>query len=133
MPKFIIGLDDQGYQFKNQVIYYCQITNQPSTPQHHDQIYHECLSQIFQKLNPDFQTFLYNLMELPVWATIYYLDGPVDYDKVAFFRDAVRAFGIFIWHTMRQRAGMDERYFYLLESCGPTVAIVGAYVNADVA
>lgn len=131
MPKLIISLTPNGLVFKHEVIFYCQTTGQPSTPESWDAIYFECLSQIMQKMHPDFQSFMANMMELPCWATIHYLDTPVDYDLVDRFRNAMRAFAITVWHTMKMRAGLDDGLIYVLESCTDNMAIVGAYVDAS--
>lgn len=131
MGKLIIGIDPGSYQFKNDVIHYCQETGQPSTPMHHKAIFQECLSQIFQKMDQDFQVFMANLMELPVWTTIHYVDAPVDYDQATPFKHAVRAFAITLWHTMHNKGCLNNQNIYILESCSDTLAIVGQYVDAD--
>lgn len=131
MPKIIFGMEQFGHQFKNDVIYYCQATGNPSTPESHTQIFHECLSQILAKMDADFQVFMTNLMMLPDWRTIHYLEEPINYQATAPFKDAVRAFAVLIWERLKNKGNLDQRYYYLLESCTDQYAVIGAYINAD--
>ncbi len=131
MGKLIVGLSPASYQFKNDVVFYCQETGQPSTPDHHTAIFKECVSQILQRMDSDFQVFMANLMDLPVWATIHYVDAPVDYSRAEPFKHAVRAFAITIWNTLSTKGCLDNNNLYLLESCSTEFAIVGQYLDAD--
>lgn len=84
-------------------------------------------------MDVDFQKFMYNMMELPDWRMIHYIDTPIDYTHLAEFRAIVGAFGIMLWHRLNERGNLDARYFYVVESCTTSYAIVAAYINADYA
>ena len=130
MPKLIIGLTPHSYDFVNAVAHYCQTMEGPVTPQRRQDIFFECLSQIFQKMDADGNAFALNLMELPVWTTIKYQDADIDYEKVAFFTDAMRAFALCVWHDLFTKDALHKDHFYLLESCDTTVAVVGDYIDS---
>ena len=127
--QYILSLHPFGGALFNSVIHYCQETGNPSTPESHKAIFEECVSQVAAKLSPDINDFMYSLMELPNWTTIHYLDAPVDYDRTEFFRNAVRAFAVCLWHEVNNRVGFNPNYVYLKESCTPALLILGAYAD----
>lgn len=130
MSRLVVGLESSGHQFMNDVILYCQVTGHENRLDLRKQIYQECISQIFGVMDVDFQAFLANLMMLPAWSTIHYLEGPVNYDIIGDFRNAVRAMGISIWHRLSSRNNLDSRYFYTLESCTEDIAIVALVIDS---
>ena len=131
MPIYVVGLERAGYQFYNDVIFYCQETGHPSDQALYKQIYDQCLSQILNKMDMDFQIFMLNIMELPCWDLIHYLTEPIDYQRSAPFKDAFRAFAIWLWGEFNQRHLFDRRYIYVFESATTTMVLVNAYVDAD--
>jgi len=131
MPKIIISLLPHSNVFKAEVLRYCKETGNPDTPQHHTEIFFQCLSQILNKMDSDGQAFMGNLMELPVWETIHYLDTPVNYDITVHFRNEMRAFGLAIWHEITSRYRPTEPTIYVLESCDISMAVIGAYVDSS--
>ena len=130
MPTFIVSLIPFSAAFKNAVIHYCQATGNPSTPEHHQEIFKNCLSQICFKMDMDANTFMLNLMELPDWRVIHYLDTPIDYNAIGFFRDAMRIFAIGVWENLRKHVTTETKYTYILESCNLSMAVISVYVDA---
>jgi len=131
MSKMIIGLENSGFEFKNNVIRYCQDTGHPTTPVMYNKIYHEVLCQIFGLMDQDFETFMANIMMLPDFRTIHYLEEPINYQVVGDFRNAARAFAILIWRRLSSRGNMDLRYTYVLETSNEMYAVVGAYIDSS--
>lgn len=131
MPRLIIGLEMAGHTFINDVIQYCQATGHAVDNERTLHIYNECLSQIFHCIDVDFQVFMANIMGIPNWKTIHFLEEPVDYERVAPFREAVRFMAILIWNRLKDKGNLDQQYVYLLESASSSVAIVSQVVNAE--
>ena len=131
MPTLIVSLIPFSAPFRNAVIQYCQVTGNPSTPESHKAIFEQCLSQICFKMDLDASAFMYNLMELPDWRTIHYLETPVDYNAVGFFREAYKVFAIGVWENLRKHLANDEKYTYILEGCSVSMAAIGVYLDAD--
>lgn len=130
MPKLIVGLEQNGYRFMNEVRQYCQVTGHPTDQEFVKNVYHECLSQILSLIHADIQEFMANLQQLPSWKTIHYLPSPVDYEMTSKFASDVKAMGFMIWHRLKDRGNLDARYFYALESCSEQFMIVSCLVDS---
>ena len=131
MPTFIVGLDRMGTGFYNHVMNYCHVTGHPRDPKIYKQIYDQCVSQIVNKMDSDFQVFMGNLMTLPCWDLIHYLPEPPQHDLIATFRDEFRSFAIWLWGEFNSKQLFQENYFFIFENASSTFVIVNAYVNAD--
>ena len=131
MPRVIVGLDYYGTNFFNDVVQYCYRTNQPANQETFNNIYKECISQIAAKLDPDFQAFAVNLMELPYWKLINYTpQEPCQvFDEV--FKNALRAFGICLWNSMYTANVLYPHSHFHLESCTQIIVILVIYTDAD--
>lgn len=131
MSRIIVGLEQSGFQFMNDVIHYCQSTGHPTHRGFVESVYHECLSQIMAQIDVDFQTFMANIMMLPAWSAIHYLDEPVNYDIVGPFGDQVRAMAVLIWNRLKTKGNLNENYFYMLETCTETMMVVVCAVDSN--
>lgn len=131
MHSVIVGLEYYGPQFYNEVVRYCQITNQPNSTETYAQIYKEVLSQVVSKITSDPNEFLTNLMELPAWQTINYTPAhPSEVYNVE-FKNAVRAFALCLWNSMKNTLVLHDNAFYRCESCTSTLIIMSIYINAE--
>ena len=131
MGTYIVGLERQGIQLFQDVLQYCQLTEQPTDQTTIKQIYDQCLSQVVQMLTTDFQAFLINIQSLPVWSMIYYLEQPLPYDRVEYFRNSVRTFAIWLWTQMDQTGILHETEFYVFHHATLSILVLQSYVNAD--
>lgn len=131
MADMIVGFERFGYQLQNDVIRYCQETGHPNRPDLHKNIYQEVVSQVFSQMTPDFQAFMANLMMLPDWKTIHYLEEPLDYSRVDPFKQAVRAFAILLWHRLYTRDKLNENYVFVFQSCNADYAYVKTYLESN--
>lgn len=131
MGTYIVGLERQGIQLFQDVLQYCQLTEQPTDQTTIKQIYDQCLSQVVQMLTTDFQAFLINIQSLPVWSMIYYLEQPLPYDRVEYFRNSVRVFAIWLWTQMTQTGILHETEFYVFHHATLSILVLQSYVNAD--
>lgn len=131
MGTYIVGLERQGIQLFQDVLQYCQLTEQPTDQQTIRQIYDQCLSQVVQMLTTDFQEFVVNIQSLPVWSMIYYLEQPLPYDRVEYFRNSLRSFAIWLWTQMFQTGILHETEFYVFHHATLSILVLQSYVNAD--
>lgn len=131
MLRLIIGLENAGHQLMNDVIHYCQVTGHPQDQKIYQQIYGQVISQLFHRMDTDFQGYMLNLMELPVWEMIHYVDGPVNYEVTAPFKDAVRVMGIMLWQRLNSRGNLNKGYYFIVESCTESLVIVAVYEEVD--
>ena len=130
MPTYIVGLERVGYQFHNDVIQYCQATGHPADNNLYKQIFDQCISQILNKMESDFQAFMLNIMELPCWDLIHYLQEPIDYERSSPFKDAFRSFAIWLWGEFQNKGLFERQYIYIFEYATSTFIMVNAYVDA---
>ena len=131
MPTLIISLVPFAAPFRNAIIHYCQVTGNPSAPEIHKHIYEQCLSQICFMMDVNATAFMYNLLELPDWRTLHFLETPINPAAVEFFREAVRAFALGVWENLRRKVDATEKYTYVLESCNGSMAVIHMYLDAD--
>lgn len=132
--KLIVSLLPYTHDLTNSIIKLCQVMGIEPTLERQNALRHECISQIMQKICPDFQQYMYNLMELPVWETLNYGDRPFDYEVVNFFTESFRMFAMSFWQELASKGVFelhDKNAMYLIESCTPSIAIIAVYMDSS--
>ena len=129
--KYIITLSPYCYIFERDLRIFMQTTGQPL--ERFNDIYKECLSQIISKMCNDASIVAYDLMTVPNFVTLNYTETPINVKDpvVAHFRDSTRAFGLVIFETIRTKVHREGQWYYFLESCSLTTAVISTVINAD--
>ena len=131
MPNYIVPLDIIGAQLWTEVRRYALETGQPSRPEVTVNIFREVLSQCLLAIDYDAQVTAANLYGVPDWRTIHYREEPVDYEKVESFKGTARAFGLQLWHRLREYEVLQPDHRCILESCDSSTAIIIVAQDAD--
>lgn len=135
MPRFVIGLEHDGHRLRNEIVGYIQESGQPNDQEHLEAIYSEIVSQVIHAFHPDFPTFVLNLMSVPNFLTINYVDGEVDFNLIRKFGEQARAFGVRLWGHYYPRILLENKrddYVLLLESVTADYLVLNAYQpNSD--
>lgn len=130
MQRFVIGLEHDGYQLKNDIVFYVQATKQPSDGEHIVAIYNEIISQIIHACTPNLDDFSLNILQLPAYSTINFTDDEIPFDVIRSFGAKVRAFAIRLWGMIYPK--MQERFdqvpfHFVMESVTETYLVLAAY------
>ena len=137
MPRFVIGLEHDGHQLRNEIRVYIQESGQPNDLEHLEMIYSEIVSQVVHVFNQNFHEFMLDLMMVPNFSTISYIEEKIDFDLIRRFGDQVRAFGVRLWnhyypklsqiYTDPSHGGIPPNYVVVMESVTPDYLVLNAY------
>ena len=131
MPRYIIGLEQEGTEFYNSVINYCHQTGQPNRDGIVDAIFHEVISQILSRMTFDTQVFMGEMMALPIWQSIHYLPDPVDYGRCEPFKNDVRAFGLWLHHRLITKGNLLPNHHYVFEHANRNIVVAVAIEDGN--
>lgn len=134
MATYILSMENYGYALLNDIRQFNQVIGQPTTQETVLAIYKELLYQVVSSWSIDRSVFAQQLMNVPVWPTILYIeDSDRLFDAKRQFAAQVHHFAIALYEHFRTMVKVDERYHHtvLLESVTATVLIVNVYDDAS--
>lgn len=132
---YILGLEQLGYGFLNEIRIFSQAIGQPTTAEVTFNIYRELFAQVLAAYRNDDSEIGLRLASLPVWPTILYVEDREEFfDIKREFGARVRYFAMALYGLMQSRIPDDGigRHTYLMESVSATVLIVNVYSNINV-
>lgn len=123
----IVGLEQSGYMLRNAIMQYCQATGHSVEETRISEIYFAVVSQILSLVEVDPQAFAANIMAVPDYRAIHYLDTPINYEAVRPFTETVRSFALILYQRLLEKGNLQPGLFYAVEACTPQFIVVKIY------
>ena len=127
MRRVVIGLENDGYQLRNDIYGYIQGTGQPNDIEHVYGIYNELVSQVVHALEPQFKDYLLNLQSVPVYQTINYTENAISRETAMEFGSQVHSFAIRLWNYVYSKVEHADSSHFVLEAATLGYIVLAAH------
>lgn len=134
MARYILGLPHgSGYRLMYAIGTFSHQIGLQTNPARTNAIYHEVISQVLAIMHHDRQTFLYDMMSLPNWATIMYTEDRAEFSHLKqFLQSEIQAFSLTLQtEWIRKIPPSPFPSLYMLETASPTLITFTEYHDSE--